>query len=159
MIIYVKTTSTIAKAIDFPLEVKTSDSIRNVKHMILEEKDIPISKQMLIFQGKQLDDKCTVGDYCIQDKSTIHLMTCTLKIWDKGLMKIFVKTFPSGGTIALDVRSSETIGFLKKKIYKKEGIAESQQRLMFRRRWLEDGHTLDNYDIGRESTLELVRVW
>lgn len=77
MKILIKTAST-GKIIVFPLEVKISDSIRNVKLMIMEKKEIPRSKQVLIFNGKQLEDEFTLAEYCIQDESTLHLMMCTL---------------------------------------------------------------------------------
>lgn len=141
-----------------PMEVQDGDTIASIKSKIHEKEGIPVDQQRLVFNGKQLEDANTVGDYGIQADSNVHLV---LRLKGGGTdgngsgKQIMLKTL-QGKTIPMEVQDGDTIASIKSKIHEKEGIPVDQQRLVFNGKQLEDANTVGDYGIQADSNVHLV---
>ena len=133
------------------VEAKASDTIKNVKYMIEEKKDIPYDLQKLIFHRTQLEDGHTLARYNIKNKDKLYVDVKLSGMW------IFVKILNTGKIITLEIGASDTIKCIKYKIHYKEGILVYRQRLIFAGKQLNNGNTLYECNICRGSTLYLLQ--
>uniref|UniRef100_A0A8C3ZL88 Ubiquitin-like domain-containing protein n=1 Tax=Denticeps clupeoides TaxID=299321 RepID=A0A8C3ZL88_9TELE len=68
--------------------------------------------------------------------------------------QVFLKN-DKGQVHTYDVTREETVSSFKQKVFNKERVPLSQQRLIYNGRQMEDGGTLSQYNVGPESTIFL----
>ena len=115
-----------------------------VKSVIEDRKVLQRDKQILFFNGKQLEDNFTLEHYGIQDGSTVKME----------LFFIFVRT-KTGKEIRLEFKGNCRIEEIKSQIQEKEGIPISIQQLFYEEEELNDQKTLNDYNIHIGCKLEL----
>ncbi|KAJ0817828.1 putative Ubiquitin-like domain-containing protein [Helianthus annuus] len=131
------------------LEVKPSDTIHMVKAKIFDKKTHLPSDLRLSYNRKFLADCHTLADYNIKRESTLTVV--------HGVMQIFIK-IRTGNTITLEVEPSETIHNVKAKIHYKQAHLPCDLTLSFNGKFLEDGCTLDDYHIKKDSTVHVITL-
>lgn len=131
-------------------------------HKIIQEKElVHVDKQKLLFKNKILSPNDSLESVSIESGSVVHLVVEKWTIAESILRRsisqyqIFVTTL-SGRTMTLDVTSSDTIDQIREKIYKIIQMPHNLQRLIYEGKQLEGNHTLLDYDILSEDTLQLV---
>ncbi|CAJ1368965.1 unnamed protein product, partial [Effrenium voratum] len=139
------------------LELEPSDTIKDLKVRIQEEQGTPSPQQSLVLAGRQLEDTCALAELCEE------LEVESLQLVVRPGFRIFVKTFSNRRSwrprevinFSLEVVGSDTVDVLKSRVQREElGIsAATAKRLMFSGRFLQSGHTLEEYGIQKESTL------
>ena len=131
------------------LEVVPEDTIEKVKEKMVE-KGIAVECSHIVYAGKTLEDQRTLGDYNIRRESILHLIPARRD----GAMPIRLQTL-TGKTITLDVAPQDTVHDVKKEVFLKEGIMVERQSLFYAGEKLNDRKTLKDYNIWRDSVLNL----
>ena len=71
-------------------------------------------------------------------------------------MQIFIQT--SSQIITLDVEPSDSVENIKAKIQDRNAVSPNNQRLIFANTVLQDGRTVSDYNIQKESTIDFVEL-
>ncbi|KAI8601603.1 polyubiquitin, partial [Dissophora ornata] len=123
--------------------------IQRVSNSLGENDDEIYSREIFINGVPAKDLQQSISHYRIFGNSL------TYRSWKDQQIQFFVRTL-TGKTLPFTCNPHQTVYNLKKMIQKKDRIPPDQQRLIFVNKQLQDGKTLDRYNILPDSTLHLV---
>lgn len=132
-----------------PLDVKSSDTIDQIKSKIGALEGIDNSQQALFFAGNQLENDNRLADYNILTNSCVDLY-----VTDG--MQISVSIPSVGKTIKLNVTKSQSVADVKAVIEQKGGIPLDEQILMYGCEKLEDNKLLSQCGLSNGHTLHVL---
>jgi hypothetical protein len=98
-------------------------------------------------QASRNPDDCTDFARCLCKEALAQPVQHTMQIF------VHRSQARAKSDITLDVKASDTIFTVKVKIFRKTGIPSDEQTLFYNMKQLEDGHTLSEYNIQKDSTL------
>ena len=131
-------------------------TIKNIKEMIEDKEDIPYDYQRLFYGNVQLKDKFILHHYNVQKGSTLDLL---LRKIEEDMMIEVCQPVSSRviSSTAMTIYHTDTVENVKARVNNMadEEVPPDQQVLMLGARVLEDGTTMDDYDISGGSSLYL----
>ena len=126
------------------LELRPKDTVESVKEKIHAKTKVSPYRQVLQFNGRQLDDVHSLNYYNIENRSKLFLYLA---------VEIFVR-MSTGTAVRFKLIESNTIKNVKERIQLSQDISCDRQLLSFFSRLLEDKYTLSYYSIENGSILD-----
>lgn len=129
----------------FKLRYNQNETILDIKKKILKEINIPIEKQKLYLSDKELTNNENIELNCgtmLELKYDIYI-------------KVLIKT-QFGNLFYIKAKPSDIIEKIKFEIFKRDGIQIIYQKLMLNNITLENLRNLEYYNIGNNTTLNLI---
>jgi ubiquitin C len=130
---------------DIFLYVNERDTVSSVKELLRNINITPLTNFELIFKNQELNNDVLINT--LDNHEIIYIVEyITINIFNNS----------NSETIRLDVKDLDTIETIKKKIQDNKGIPLEQQRLIFSGRELENLKTLQESNIGMNTTIYLI---
>ncbi|KAL4643569.1 hypothetical protein ACB092_02G101800 [Castanea dentata] len=131
------------------MEVRTCDTVQNIKSIIQAKEGIPSDRYTLIYDGKVLKDDGIVASLNISNKSTLHLVYNP-----KDVLPIYVRV-GTGEILKLELKLLFTTHDVKAIAGSMIGVQMNDWDLIYAGKKLEDCKTLASYDIKEGTILEM----
>ena len=136
------------------LVVDGSDTVEATKLKIEAKDGLPVYRQSLVYNGREMNDKKLLRDYDVVQASTLHMYLCLSSTEE---IRLRVRQ-ASGEMVSVMVGEKDKIQVVKALLEAELGIPLEQQRLSFRGRQLENQVSLRVYGIQDGSELGLLVV-
>ena len=137
----------------FSINVPPSATIKELKNAIYSVKKIPENYQILLLQGKVLEDEISCKSYNIINGTKLYLMINETLLSDEDI-HIYVKTENEDIGISVRIKVKDTIKDVKQKIMKENFFYKEKYKLIFKNEELKDDRTLYNYGLIDENLLK-----
>ncbi|XP_028841620.1 polyubiquitin-like [Denticeps clupeoides] len=138
----------------FSLVVGLETTVGELKQKIRQRCNLPLHNDLKLSaeNGQRIvldQDSRTLVSHGLQHGSQVMVL-----ITQAQPFQVFLKN-DKGQVHTYDVTREETVSSFKQKVFNKERVPLSQQRLIYNGRQMEDGGTLSQYNVGPESTIFL----
>ena len=134
------------------LTVDSSDTVASAKRKIQVKDGLPVDRQSLVYNGRELEDEQSLSDCHIVQASTLHLY---LRLSTGEGMRVRVRR-PSGELVPVVVGRQDTVLALKSVLEEELGVPLEQQRLFFQGQPLENQVSLSQCGVQDRSEVGLV---
>lgn len=136
------------------LRVNFDDSVASLKSLIQRELGVSYERQRLVFDNGHRtpldDDSKTLRSYSLQPGCRVTLLVTQ----PPATFQVFLRN-EKGKVSTYDVTADETVNDFKIKVQDREGVATSQQRLVFQGREMSGGR-LSDYHVKEHCTINMV---
>ncbi|XP_060894126.1 polyubiquitin-like [Labrus mixtus] len=131
--------------------VNPNDTVGALKKLIQDKLGVSSERQRLVYDNRHRtflnDDLIPVSAYGLQNGSRVSLIVT-------GSFQVFLRN-EKGKSSTYDVTPEETVSDFKVKVQTREGVAVSQQRLVFQGREMASGK-LSDYSVTEHSTIDMM---
>lgn len=129
-----------------PVEMKPSDDMLFVKEKCEPESGIPVYKQLLKKDGKELPEEKTAKECGLKDGDVIDLRVPTITV------KVMT---PKGKILPVTMEPTDNIQFIKEKVEPDAGIPVKDQRLIFNENELDNDKSADDCGLKDGDIIDL----
>ena len=130
--------------------VNPEETVLRLKELISNRKDIPVDIQEIYFARVHLINERTLNSYTIENNHMLHLEISTPPV-----LHLLVR-MRSGKELSLEEPANQTVESVKSEVHRREGIPVSEQQLFFGGSELDNGRTLNSYEVKDGSVLDLI---
>ncbi|XP_060894123.1 polyubiquitin-B-like [Labrus mixtus] len=134
--------------------VNPNDTVGALKKLIQDKLGVSSERQRLVYENGHKtslnDDLMPVSSYGLQNGSRVSLIVTG----SPPTIQVFLRN-EKGKSSTYDVTPEETVSDFKVKVQRREGVAVSQQRLVFQGREMASGK-LSDYGVTEHSTIDMM---